>query len=696
MDKLIKPLRLTILIAFLILMTSIIAVTLYRLQIIEGAEYYEESQNTTKNTVTVAAARGNILDRYGRLLVSNKTCNNLVFNNQELFRQDDPNAIILELTQAVLDSGGTYTDTLPITDEPPFEYVDDMTALQKTRLNAYLEANELPQSTTAVELMAFFREAFMIDNNYTAKEMRTIAGIRYEIKIRYIINTSDYIFAEDVSMDLITKLLEKNVPGFTVQSAYVREYATKYAAHVLGFVRQMTEEEYKEYKNYDYPLNAVVGKEGIEYAFEKYLHGQDGRAVVTSTKEGTVINTTYLEEPKPGDNVTSTIDIGLQETAENSLNSYITGENAAREQQNDSYRTQGLNDKVKDLITGGAAAVVEVGTGEVLALASWPTFDLETMIENYNELKTAENSPLYNRALFGLYAPGSTFKPLTALAALSEGVISTGTTIYDAGIFDKYAEQGYAPRCWVYPDSHGTINVTKAIEVSCNYFFYSVGDNLGIDAMSDYAKRFGLGEPTGIELPEKTGNMSKRESAEFYENRSWYPGDTLQAAIGQSFSLFTPLQLCNYTATIASNGTRYRATVLKSVRSCDYSESVYKPEPEVAEETGVKQEYFDAVKLGMYNVANSPYGGTAYNLFGRYPVKIAAKTGTSQIGEGITSNGVFVCYAPYDNPEIAIAVVVEKGNAGGSVGVVVKDILDYYFSFKNSTASLETENSLLK
>ena len=696
MDKLIKPLRLTILIAFLILMTSIIAVTLYRLQIIEGAEYYEESQNTTKNTVTVAAARGNILDRYGRLLVSNKTCNNLVFNNQELFRQDDPNAIILELTQAVLDSGGTYTDTLPITDEPPFEYVDDMTALQKTRLNAYLEANELPQSTTAVELMAFFREAFMIDNNYTAKEMRTIAGIRYEIKIRYIINTSDYIFAEDVSMDLITKLLEKNVPGFTVQSAYVREYATKYAAHVLGFVRQMTEEEYKEYKNYDYPLNAVVGKEGIEYAFEKYLHGQDGRAVVTSTKEGTVINTTYLEEPKPGDNVTSTIDIGLQETAENSLNSYITGENAAREQQNDSYRAQGLNDKVKDLITGGAAAVVEVGTGEVLALASWPTFDLETMTENYNELETAENSPLYNRALFGLYAPGSTFKPLTALAALSEGVISTGTTIYDAGIFDKYAEQGYAPRCWVYPDSHGTINVTKAIEVSCNYFFYSVGDNLGIDAMSDYAKRFGLGEPTGIELPEKTGNMSKRESAEFYENRSWYPGDTLQAAIGQSFSLFTPLQLCNYTATIASNGTRYRATVLKSVRSCDYSESVYKPEPEVAEETGVKQEYFDAVKLGMYNVANSPYGGTAYNLFGRYPVKIAAKTGTSQIGEGITSNGVFVCYAPYDNPEIAIAVVVEKGNAGGSVGVVVKDILDYYFSFKNSTASLETENSLLK
>lgn len=693
MDKLIKPQRLAVIIGLMVVLSTIVFVTLYRLQVIEGAKYYAESQNTTTTTVTVSAARGNILDRYGRLLVSNKTCNNIIFNTEELFEQEDPNAIILEIAEAVHDAGDTYSDTLPITKEVPFEYVANMSTLQKTRLNAYLKANDLPQSTTAVELMAFFRKKFDIDNNYSAEDMRTIAGIRYEIKIRYIINTSDYIFAEDVSMDLITKLLEKNVPGFTVQSAYVREYNTKYAAHLLGYVGQMTEDEYAEYKKDNYPLNAVVGKDGIELAFEKYLHGSDGKAVVTSTKEGTVINTTYLNEPEPGNNVVSSIDLGLQEASENALNNYISNENALREVANASIVDES---KKEDLITGGAVAVVQVGTGETLSLASWPTFDLSTMAENYNDLLKAENSPLFNRALLGAYAPGSTFKPVTALAALNEKKISTGTTIYDAGIYDKYADKGYAPKCWVYPNSHGTINVTQAVEVSCNYFFYSVGNDLGIDLLSDYAKRFGLGEPTGIELPETTGNMSTQESAQEFDNRPWYIGDTLQAAIGQSFSLFTPLQIANYIATVADNGTRYKATILKSVRSYDYSESVFDHKPVAVEQTGVAQEYFDAVKLGMYYVANSSSGGTAFSLFGNYPVKIAAKTGTSQLGEQITNNGVFVCFAPYDNPEIAIAIVVEKGRAGSAVGEIAKDILDYYFSFKNSSTQLETENSLLK
>lgn len=693
MDKLIKPQRLAVIIGIMVVLTAIVMITLYRLQIIEGAQYYADSQNTTTTTITVPAARGNILDRYGRLFVSNKTCNNIIFNTEELFDQEDPNAVILEIVDAVLDAGDKYTDTLPITKEVPFEYVENMTELQKTRLNAYLEANDLPQSTTAVELMAFFRKAFKIDNNYSAEEMRTIAGIRYEIKIRYIINTSDYIFAEDVSMDLITKLLEKNVPGFTVQSAYVREYNTKYAAHLLGFVGQMTEDEYAEYKKDNYPLNAVVGKDGAELAFEKYLHGKDGKAVVTSTKEGTVINTTYLEEPEPGDNTILTIDLGLQEASENALNSYITSENEQREVANAAIIDES---KKENLISGGSVAVVQVGTGETLALASWPTFDLSTMIENYDELKDAENSPLFNRALLGAYAPGSTFKPLTALAALNEQIISTGTTIYDAGVYDKYEDKGYAPKCWIYPDSHGTINVTQAVEMSCNYFFYTVGDSLGIDKLSDYAKRFGLGVSTGIELPETAGNMSTQESAQEYANRPWYQGDALQAAIGQSFSLFTPLQLANYIATIADNGTRYNATILKSVRSYDYSASVFDHEPVVAEQTGVSQEYLDAVKLGMYYVANSSSGGTAFSLFGNYPVKVAAKTGTSQLGEQITNNGVFVCYAPYDNPEIAIAVVIEKGRAGSAVGAIARDILDYYFSFKNSSTQLETENSLLK
>lgn len=693
MDKLISSKRLALLIGIFVVMSVIIVISLYRLQIIEGAEYYEESQNTINTTVTVAAARGNILDRYGRLLVSNKSCNNIIFNSDDLFKQEDPNDIILEIVNTVLDSGDTYEDTLPITKEVPFKYVENMTQLQKTRLNAYLEANDLPLSSTAVELMAFFREAFGIDNNYSSDEMRTIAGVRYEIKIRYIINTSEYIFAEDVSMDLITKLLEKNVPGFTVQNAYVREYNTKYAAHLLGYVGQMTEDEYKQYEKDNYPLNAVVGKDGAELAFENYLHGSDGRAMVTSTKEGTVINSRYIQEPGPGNNVVLTIDMGLQEAAEKALNSYISEENSEREANNETA----FEEDKDDPITGGSAVVMDVGTGETLALASWPTFDLDTMIDDYSDLLVAENSPLFNRALLGAYAPGSTFKPLTALAALNEGIISSGTTIYDTGIFDKYEGEGegYAPRCWVYPDSHGAVNVTQAVEVSCNYFFYTVGDTMGIDLLSEYANRFGLGVPTGIELPETTGVMSSQEYKEENFNEPWYPGDTLQAAIGQSYSTFTPIQLANFTAAIADNGSRYKATILKSVRSYDYSQSVFNHEPELSEEIDIAQEHFDAVKLGMYNGANSP-AGTSYNLFGNYPVEVATKTGTSQLGEQITNNGVFICYAPYDNPEIAVAVVVERGKAGSAVGVIARDILDYYFSFKNSTSELETENSLLK
>lgn len=671
-------------------------VNLYRLQIVKGAEYYAQSQNSIVSTNTVVAARGNILDRYGRVLVSNKVCNNIYINAEELFKQPDPNAIILELTQAVKDSGNTYIDTLPITTVAPFEYVPNMTDLQKTRLDAYLKANDLPASTTAVELMAFFRDAFDIDNNYTSEQMRTVAGVRYEIKIRYVIGTSDYIFAEDVSIDLITKLMENNVPGFTVQSSYVREYNTNYAAHLLGYVGMMDEDEYKEYKNDGYSLNAMVGKDGVEKAFEGFLHGTDGTAVVTTTKGGTVISTNYTKEPSPGDQVYLTIDLGLQEAAEISLGNFITQTNKQRLIDNANFEAQGETDKVKQQITGGAVVAINVKTGEPLCIASYPTFDLSTLMENYSKLVEDKSGPLFNRALSGAYAPGSTFKPVTAIAALDQKVVTTATTIYDKGIFMKYADAGYTPKCWLYPHgSHGDVNTTKAIEVSCNYYFYTIGDQLGIDKLSSYAFRFGLGKPTGIELAENTGVMATQKYKEDTTDTPWYIGDTLQAAIGQSYSIFTPMQLANYFAALANNGTRYKASILKSARSYDYSKSVFERKATVADTVSVDQSYYDAVHTGLYNVANA-VDGTAYPIFGSYPYKVAAKTGTAQLGEAITNNGIFVCYAPYDDPQIAVAVVVEKGGAGSAIGYIARDVLDYYFNFKNSSVSLETENSLLK
>lgn len=399
MDKIIKPWRLAFLIILVISLMTIFLITLYRLQIIDGAAYYEQSENSIVTTRTISAARGNILDRYGRVLVSNKVCNNLTINSDQLFEQPDPNAIILELVKDVEDSGNTYTDTLPITKEAPFEYVSDMTDLQHTRLLAYLKANKLPESTSAVELMAFFRNSFKIDDNYSSEQMRTIAGVRYEIKIRYVINTSDYIFAENVSMDLITKLMENNVPGFVVESSYIRVYNTTFAAQLLGFVGMMDEDEYKTYKNNGYSLNALVGKDGSEKAFESYLHGTDGEAVVTTTKGGTVISTQYTKEPVPGNNIYLTIDLGLQEAAENSLSSFITEQNKQRVIDNKTYEAQGDTKKVKDMITGGAVVAVNVKTGEPLCIASYPSFNPNTLLSDYSELLKDKGAPLFNRAL---------------------------------------------------------------------------------------------------------------------------------------------------------------------------------------------------------------------------------------------------------------------------------------------------------
>lgn len=698
MDKIIKPWRLAAFILLIFSLTVVFMVSLYRLQIIEGAAYYEQSKNSIVTTNTVVAARGNILDRYGRVLVSNSVCNNLLINAVELFEQPDPNGVILELVQAVKDSGNTYTDTLPITAAAPFEYVSDMTDLQKTRIDAYLKANKLPSSTTAVELMAFFRDKFDIDNNYTSEQMRIVAGVRYEVKIRYVINTSDYVFAEDVSIDLITKLMENGVPGFTVQSSYIRDYKTDYAAHLLGYIAMMDEKEIKEYQDEGYPRNALVGRDGAEKAFEAYLHGVDGTAVVTTTRGGSVISTNYTKEPIPGNHIYLTIDSGLQAAAEISLNKYITETNKQREIDNAALEAQGNTKDIMDMITGGAVVAINVKTGEPLCIASAPTYNLDTFLQEYATISKDESTPLYNRALNGTYAPGSTFKPVSAIMALNEGFVTTATTIYDKGVYDKYADQGYAPKCWLYPHgSHGNVNVAEAIKVSCNYYFYTVADNeyFSIEKLSDYAMRFGLGTSTGVELNESTGVMANRKFLEEAHDRQWNNGDTLQAAIGQSDSLFTPIQLANYMASIANNGTRYNASMLKSSRSYDYSKSVFERSAVVADTVSVEQSYYDAVHIGLYNVANDPYG-TAFAVFGSYPYKVAAKTGTAQIGESITNNGVFICYAPYDDPQIAIAVVVEKGNAGSKIAGIARDVLDYYFSFKNSSVSLETENSLLK
>lgn len=696
MRKLLSTPRLVILIMTFVVFMSIYVVSLYKLQIIEGAKYYAQSQNSITTEKVVPAARGNLLDRYGRVLVSNTACNNLSIDSTELFEQEDPNAVILELCQAVQMFHDDYNDTLPITMSPPFEYIPDMTALQRSMLNAWIKAKDLPPDATAAEVMAAARARYDIAGSYSAEEARIITGIRYEINVRYDINTTPYIFAEDVSMPLLTYLMEQDFPGLEVSTSYIREFKTSYAAHLLGYTGLLTQEEWAQYADKDYSLDAFVGKDGAEYAFENYLHGIDGEAKVTTTVEGVLVNTEYVKDPQPGNHVYMTLDIGLQEVCEETLGAHIDVINDEREIAN--LNAQMFGTESEELITGGAIAVVDVHTGEPLALASWPSYDAATMMEDYEELVADENAPLYNRALMGVYAPGSTFKPCTATALLAEKLTWPQEKIPTEGQFMKYIDDGYAPECWIYSTydiTHGEINIIEAIIYSCNYFFYKWGDELGIDKMAYYASLYGLGEHTGIELPELTGQMSTQSFKEQYTGIPWYQGDTLQSAIGQSFTEFTPLQLAEYCATIANRGTRYSASILKAVRSYDYSETVFERENEVLSKLELEQDIWDALHIGMLGVIYDE-ASTLTDLYLTCEVEVAAKTGTAQRGEGLKNNALFIAFAPYEDPEIALAIAVEKGGAGATLAPLAKQIIDYYFSFEKGANALEPNYALLK
>ena len=698
--RLIKPARLVAMAVILLVLLTVYLVFLYKLQIIKGEEYYNRSNEITTTTRPVTAARGNILDRYGRVLVSNKECYNLQIDTDKLFANEDPNAVILELVKLVEGFGDSYTDDLPISREPPFEYNENMTAIQRTMLNAYFKRQELDENSTAVELMSYMRTRYDIDNSYTAEEMRIIAGVRYSINVRYAVNTADYIFVEDASMQLISSIMEQKLAGIEVDRAYVREYSTEYAAHILGYTGLMTQEEYERYSLLNYANDAMVGKDGIEYAFESYLHGKDGEVEETRNAAGTILATEYIVEPEPGNHIYLTIDSVLQEQTERILASGVESlkKTYAQARAEAAGRGEPYDPEFKDEITGAAAVVVDVRTGEPLAMASWPTYDVSTVVENYAELLETPNAPLFNRALMGAYAPGSTFKPCTAIAALTKGIINTEKKVKCEGVFTKYAADGYAPECWIWAEgfTHPEENVTTAIRDSCNYFFYTIGNDLGVDDMGEFAHNFGLGVPTGIELVETTGNMSNRANHSDYTGTEWRIGDTLQAAIGQADSVFSPIQMAEYCATIANGGTRYSASILKAIRNYDYTEKLYEREPEVLSTVETADYNWAAVHEGMWLVLNDYINEKNVLEWYDCALKVAGKTGTAQKGENIQNDGLFMCYAPYDDPEVAIFVAVERGGSGASVQFIARQIMDAYITIRGYSDTSEEEMCLLK
>ena len=701
MYKLVKPGRVAALALIFFLVISVYLVFLYKLQIIEGERYYNQANELIKETRTVTAARGNILDRYGRILVSNKEAYNIKIDITKLFASEDPNSVILDLVEMVRGYGDDYTDDLPITLEPPFEYDPDMTEIQRTMLEAYFKdkGDALPANPTAVELMAYMRTRYEIDNSYSSEEMRLIAGVRYSINVRYAINTADYVFVQDASMGLIASIMENKLTGIEVSRAYVRNYNTEYAPHILGYVGLMTQEEFEKYSLLEYANDAYVGKDGIEYAFETDLHGKDGEVEETRNASGTILSTVYTKEPEPGNHIYLTIDSVLQEQTERILGSGIEYMRRNRATERAEGIARGDYDpEMKDEITGGAAVVVNVKTGEPLAIASYPTYDVSTIIEKYAELLKTPNAPLFNRALMGAYAPGSAFKPCTAISCLTEKIMDTETKVKCEGVFTRYAAEGYSPECWIWQQgyTHPEEDVVGALRDSCNYFFYTWGNEIGVDRLGEYAHKLGLGSKTGIELVETLGNMSNRANHSDYTGTEWRIGDTLQAAIGQSDSIFSPLQLAEYCAAIANGGTRHSASILKAIRNYDYSDKIYERKDEVMAVIDSPDYNWDAIHKGMHEVLNSPWNATNYLEWITCKWTCAGKTGTAQKGEGITNDGIFICYGPYRDPEIAICIVVERGGGGANTQFMAREIIDVYINIRSYSDSSEAEMALLR
>jgi len=549
-------------------------------------------------------------------------------------------------------------------------------ASRSEAFKTYLADNKIPANSSDEELFSALRKLYKLDESYTDAQARLIIGVRYELSGR-----SSYTFAENVSTDLLSRITDGHYAGVTIKTASARVYNTKLACHILGTVGAIWQEEwssdettgYVGYADKGYNMNDLVGKDGVEKAFEEYLHGKDGRRLITTDKNGKLTGELYTREPQPGGTVALTLDIDLQQVVEDTLAETIEGM-----MDKDSYQR------------GGAAAVVQVGTGEVLALASYPTYDLETFNSDYEELVSDERLPMFNRATQGIYAPGSTFKLCTAVAALEEGIITPSTIIEDKGVYTYYKDP--QPKCWIWRQAgmtHGRINVSQAIVDSCNYFFYEVGRLTGIQKLDEYATALGLGRSTGIEIGDASGVLASPEWAESHD-REWTDGQTITAAIGQSYNLFTPLQLANYVATLVSGGEHYEAHLLKSVKSYDNSRIIALYDKGMLNDMELSDSTMAAVTKGMHDLTHDSLAGA----FSRCVVEAGAKTGSAQVGTDI-ANGTLVVYAPYDDPEIAISLVVEKGGSGSLLANAAVDIINAWFTRGGDTASAG-ENTLLQ
>ena len=641
---------------------------LFNIQVANSYDYRIESGTVTKRYTTVKALRGKIYDRNGELLVTNRLTYNVTLNRY-LLGTSNLSSSVYKLIRLFDENGIAVTDRFAITDSQPFEfkkgYFDSYSGIFKK----YAKDNISIENYTASQLIDHLIDKYSL-HNYDKLTARRIIGQLFELYVGNFGYGNVYHIAENISSDIALNIADKIllIPG--VELTYSSERVIVHGdlcAHILGTVGEIHAEDYPSYALEGYAMDAIVGISGAEKAFESYLKGTDGTIVQEIDENGNVINSYFTAVPVAGKNVYLTIDADLQRASQTALAETIIH----------------VAKTAKDELSGkdanaGAVVVQDPESAEILAIASYPTYDLSRYKESayYNEISSKKVSHLVNRATSGLYEPGSTFKVLTAFAALEENIIEKDTVIRDLGSYTKYAPS-YSPRCWIYARhgyTHGNQTVITALQNSCNYYFFDIGDRLGIDKLNEYSKKFGLGLPTGIETGEKSGILAGPEYRNTIES-IWMPGDTLQASIGQSDNLFTPLQLSNYMCTLLNGGTRYQTHLLYAVKDYYYDTVHYSMPPVVLSRVEMSEDNLNTVKTAMRKVIED---GTASATFNKFRVEVGGKTGSAQVSNG-SANAIFIGFAPYEAPEIVVTVVLEHGSAGSNAALVTKKILEAYF-----------------
>lgn len=650
---------------------------LFNMQIVNGEQYALEG-SASVSLSHVSATRGEILDRNGKVLVGNRQGNAIIFDATRFpsyEEQEKRNEIILSLINLFEKNYAEWINDFPIyiNIDGEYEFVPESEYEIKKMLGE--DMLDLNRYATAQDCMDQLIEKYKLEK-YSKKDALNIASVCYQMKLNVFNSANPYRFAEDVDNSIVAyvKELSSVYQGVDVQIETYREYLDgTLAPHIIGMVGAIDAEEYATLKEEGYAMNAVIGKSGIEQIMEDYLKGEDGEKTVTVNSDGTV-ETEFTKEVKNGNSIVLTLDADLQKAAQDALKEKC--------------------DSIESLVPhGGAVVALNCNTGEVLAMATYPSYDITTYGDDYSKLVKNKASPLWNRAIQSIYAPGSTSKPSTALAALEENVIDENTS-HSCHYSYRYLDMTFS--C-IARHADSNIDVRQALQDSCNIFFYKVSQELGVEKMNTYRELLGLGQSTGIELKENVGVLDS-PSYRTSINQVWRPGFTLQSAIGQAANLFTPLQLANYCATIANGGTRYNVNIVKEIKSFDLSETVLAKEPSVAVETGISQKNIEIVQQGMRRVVTNSY--TLTNGIGKV-VNCAAKTGTSQVEHKINgvkkvlTNGFFITFAPYDEPEIAIAVAIEGGQSGASCSSVAQAIYEEYFKTQQDTLVNDQTGELL-